>query len=195
MLKTKRRLNYANITATVALVFSMSGGALAANHYLINSTSQVNPKVLKKLKGKDGANGANGAPGATGATGTTGATGGAGKEGPPGPAGTAVAYAYVGGTGVSPTLSNSKNISSVTRVGPGVTKGEYCITTTVPFQGVTGITDAEFGGGGGVTVSADTVIVPLIIAANECPANTSIVVLTGSEKEPSRDTNFWISFN
>jgi hypothetical protein len=46
---THRRLSYANVTATLALVFSMSGGALAANHYLINSTKQINPRVLKAL--------------------------------------------------------------------------------------------------------------------------------------------------
>src|SRR5438876_8031642 len=46
----RMRLTYANVAATLALVFSMTGGALAAKHYLINSTSQINPKVLKKLK-------------------------------------------------------------------------------------------------------------------------------------------------
>ena len=51
----RRRLSYANVTATLALVFAMSGGALAANHYLINSTKQISPKVLKKLTGKPGA--------------------------------------------------------------------------------------------------------------------------------------------
>jgi hypothetical protein len=77
----KRKLTYANITATLALVFAMSGGALAANHYLVNSTKQINPKVLKKLKGNAGTAGKTGATGATGGTGPTGATG---KEGPPG---------------------------------------------------------------------------------------------------------------
>jgi hypothetical protein len=76
----RRRLTYANVAATLALVFSMTGGALAANHYLINSTKQINPKVLKKLKGKLGA---------TGATGRTGAAGTAGKEGTPGKDGAA----------------------------------------------------------------------------------------------------------
>jgi hypothetical protein len=51
-------LSYANVTATLALVFAMSGGALAANHYLVNSTEQINPKVLKKLKGATGTTGA-----------------------------------------------------------------------------------------------------------------------------------------
>jgi hypothetical protein len=32
----------------------MSGGALAAKRYLINSTKQINPKVLKALKGNVG---------------------------------------------------------------------------------------------------------------------------------------------
>jgi hypothetical protein len=45
----RRRLNYANVTATLALFFAMSGGALAAKRYLINSTKQINPKVLKAL--------------------------------------------------------------------------------------------------------------------------------------------------
>jgi hypothetical protein len=79
-----RRLSYANVAATLALVFSMSGGALAAKHYLINSTGQINPKVLKKLKGTPGRIGASGATGAIGSSGATGAPGAAGKEGAPG---------------------------------------------------------------------------------------------------------------
>ena len=70
----RRRLSYANVTATLALVFAMSGGALAANHYLINSTKQINPKVLKKLTGKTGRR-----TGAAGAAGPTGASGPQGK--------------------------------------------------------------------------------------------------------------------
>jgi hypothetical protein len=71
----RRHLTYANVTATLALVFAMSGGALAANHYLIHSTKQISPKVLKALRGKAGPKGS------TGATGPTGATGAGGKEG------------------------------------------------------------------------------------------------------------------
>jgi Collagen triple helix repeat (20 copies) len=80
-LPMRRHLNYANVTATIALVFAMSGGALAANHYLINSTKQINPKVLKKLKG---ATGKAGAAGAIGAAGPAGLAGSPGKEGAPG---------------------------------------------------------------------------------------------------------------
>src|SRR5271170_7001979 len=74
----RKRLSYANVTATLALFFAISGGAMAANHYLITSTKQVSPKVLKKLTGKTGKTGA------TGATGAAGATGATGKEGPAG---------------------------------------------------------------------------------------------------------------
>jgi Collagen triple helix repeat (20 copies) len=73
-----KALDYANVTATVALVFAFSGGAMAATHYLINSTSQINPKVLKQLRGARGRTGPEGAAGATGSEGK------AGKDGPPG---------------------------------------------------------------------------------------------------------------
>ncbi|HTA37070.1 MAG TPA: collagen-like protein [Solirubrobacteraceae bacterium] len=74
----RRHISYANVVATLALVFAMSGGALAANHYLIESTTQIKPSVLKKLRG------ARGSKGATGALGTPGAAGATGKEGPQG---------------------------------------------------------------------------------------------------------------
>ncbi|HEY1450886.1 MAG TPA: hypothetical protein VGF47_08025 [Solirubrobacteraceae bacterium] len=86
----RRHLNYANVVATLALLFAMSGGALAAKHYLVNSTSQINPKVLKKLKaggGKPGTAGPLGATGVKGATGPQGATGPVGKTGDTGKAG------------------------------------------------------------------------------------------------------------
>ena len=71
----RRHLSYANVVATLALVFAMSGGALAANHYLLTSTRQVSPKVLSALKGK------------TGPAGKAGAVGSAGAQGPEGKAG------------------------------------------------------------------------------------------------------------
>jgi hypothetical protein len=92
--KIRQRITFANITATLALVFAMSGGAYAAKHYLVTSTKQISPSVLKSLTGKNGAAGAPGPAGAAGAagakgeTGTAGAQGPAGPEGPAGPAGT-----------------------------------------------------------------------------------------------------------
>jgi hypothetical protein len=52
------RLSYANVVVTLALVFAMSGGAFAAGRYLITSTKQIKPSVLKQLQGKAGAIGA-----------------------------------------------------------------------------------------------------------------------------------------
>jgi hypothetical protein len=99
----RRHLNYANIVATLALLFAMGGSAIAANHYLINSTKQINPKVLKKLKGQRGRTGfgIQGQPGPTGKngligkTGATGVTGPGGAQGTPGAPGSARAFAYV----------------------------------------------------------------------------------------------------
>jgi hypothetical protein len=78
------RVTYANVAATLALVFAISGGAFAASHYLINSTKQINPKVLKKLRGARGAKGAAGERGPAGSAGASGKEGAAGKEGPAG---------------------------------------------------------------------------------------------------------------
>ena len=78
----RRRLSYANVVATLALIFAMSGGALAANHYLIKSTSQISPKVLKKLKGNTGPAGPQGKEGAPSKEGAPGQNGGEGKQGP-----------------------------------------------------------------------------------------------------------------
>jgi hypothetical protein len=84
----------------VALFFALGGSAIAAKHYLITSTKQIKPSVLKSLKGNVGHAGPAGPVGPTGPAGATGATGkeGAlgkegkegkggkeGKEGPPGP--------------------------------------------------------------------------------------------------------------
>lgn len=88
----RRHLSYANVAATLALVFAMSGGALAAKHYLINSTNQINPKVLKKLRGAKGNPGSNGTQGTAGAPGATGKEGPQGKEGKEGARGPSTAF-------------------------------------------------------------------------------------------------------
>lgn len=57
MRSLRKHLSYANVVATFALLFAMGGSAVAANHYLIHSTKQIAPKVLKKLKGPAGRRG------------------------------------------------------------------------------------------------------------------------------------------
>jgi hypothetical protein len=112
----RKRITYANVTATLALVFAMSGGAMAANHYLINSTKQISPKVLKKLKGNTGKTGAAGAPGAAGKEGAPGKEGTAGKEGKAGPG---AQWALIS-TDHKTILAQSGGISITAQAGAGV---------------------------------------------------------------------------
>jgi hypothetical protein len=125
-----KRLSYANVTATLALVFAMSGGALAANHYLINSTSQVNPKVLKKLTGKAGK---------TGATGPAGATGATGKEGPQGPKGETGPKGNEGppGTPATKLFAQVTEEGAINASSPGVQASK--------FEPYTGVYRVDFG--------------------------------------------------
>jgi len=108
MLLIRRRATYANITATLALVFAMAGGAYAAGRYVITSTKQIKPSVLSTLHGKAGP------AGAPGASGKTGPQGPAGPQGSPGTAGT---------NGTNGTSTNGTNGESVTNknVEPGAT--------------------------------------------------------------------------
>ena len=88
-LRSRIHLSPATAIATLALVFAMTGGAYAAKKYIITSTKQISPSVLKALKGasgKSGVNGTNGAQGPAGPAGAAGA-GSAGKEGPKGETG------------------------------------------------------------------------------------------------------------
>jgi hypothetical protein len=117
----RKRLTYANVTATLALVFAMSGGALAAKHYLINSTKQINPKVLKKLHGKPGPQGARGIQGAQGTPGIQGPAGSEGQSGR-GP----VFLAHSEGVGF-PLTSNAVEIV-LSEVLPA---GSYSVTATL----------------------------------------------------------------
>jgi hypothetical protein len=85
----RRRLTYTNVAVTLALVFVMSGSAYAASRYVITSTKQIKPSVLKSLRGAGvkGATGPAGAKGETGPAGARGETGPAGAKGETGPAG------------------------------------------------------------------------------------------------------------
>jgi len=78
--KLLSRLTYANVAATLALVFAMGGSAVAASHYLITSKKQISPKALKEIASA-GKPGAAGSPGTTGPQGPQGAQGIQGAEG------------------------------------------------------------------------------------------------------------------
>ncbi len=76
-----------NIVAWLALFVALSGTSMAASHYIITSTKQIKPSVLKQLRGAKGARGAAGAMGAAGAKGATGAQGATGATGATGSGG------------------------------------------------------------------------------------------------------------
>jgi hypothetical protein len=76
--KTNRIVNAIrhNLVAWLALFVALGGTSLAASHYVITSTRQIKPTVLRALRGRQGV------PGASGPTGPQGLTG---PQGPPGP--------------------------------------------------------------------------------------------------------------
>jgi hypothetical protein len=125
---TRGHLTYANVAATLALVFSMSGGALAATHYLISSTKQISPKVLKQLKGNAGP---------AGAAGKIGAPGEKGPSGPPGEKGPAGANGGNGSNGVGVTEAGA---ASKSECESGGIKYASASGTNHVCNGVTGFT-------------------------------------------------------
>jgi Collagen triple helix repeat (20 copies) len=109
--RIRKRITFANVAMTLALVFAMGGGAYAAGKYVITSTKQISPKVLTALKGKKGANGVNGTQGpagekgAAGTNGTPGTNGkdGVGAQGPGGVTGPVGPKGATGANGVNGT--------------------------------------------------------------------------------------------
>lgn len=103
MLNWKRkRSTIANIALVIALVSALGGSAYAAKKYIITSTRQISPSVLKALHGlrgeagpkgapgpagKDGTNGSNGKDGTNGTNGSNGKDGAVGATGPKGASG------------------------------------------------------------------------------------------------------------
>jgi hypothetical protein len=128
----RRRLSYANVVSTMALVFAMSGGAMAANHYLVTSTKQVSPKVLKALRGKTGKTGSGGLQGATGPQGPPGPAGKGGSDGSQGVEGKAGAdgkpgadatrlWAVIANPTEGPSVTRGSGVLGTSRAGTGVT--------------------------------------------------------------------------
>jgi Collagen triple helix repeat (20 copies) len=80
-LGVRRRVTFVNVVVTFVFVFALSGGAFAANKFLVTSVKQIKPSVLKQLQGKVGARGAQGAVGPQGPQGSAGVQGAVGAQG------------------------------------------------------------------------------------------------------------------
>src|SRR5579875_1473139 len=142
--RLRRHLRLANLLLAAALFFSMGGVAIAAHHYLITSTKQISPKVLRKLHGRQGPPGASGPtgpagpaglvgpPGLSGPPGPTGLTGALGPTGPVGPTG---ATGPAGPTGPTGTAGPTGLTGAVGPAGPAGPTGP---TGTAGPTGLTG---------------------------------------------------------
>jgi hypothetical protein len=74
-----------NVVAWLALLVALGGTSLAASHYVITSTKQIKPSVLRQLRGGVGARGQPGPPGTQGIEGPQGPRGPVGPQGLDGP--------------------------------------------------------------------------------------------------------------
>jgi hypothetical protein len=113
------------IGAVLAALFVAAGGAAAASHFVITSTSQIKPSVIQALRGKQGPRGLPGLTGAQGATGARGSQGPPGSPGVPGAAGSARAVAVVNSDGT--LLQGTGFPKNVTGVSHTTKRGIYCI--------------------------------------------------------------------
>jgi hypothetical protein len=105
------------VVLTALLVLSLGGTGYAAKRYIITSTKQISPKVVKKLKGKAGRQGPRGAQGAQGLQGVQGLQGAQGRPG------TARASAQVA-TGINPFYDANQGFPGEPR---RLSTGIYCV--------------------------------------------------------------------
>jgi hypothetical protein len=103
----RRKPSISGVIAAVALFFAVAGaGAYAADSYIITSTHQIKPSVLRKLahdvrgpRGTAGLVGAQGATGEQGPQGSAGTNGATGQQGTPGAQGAQGAQGQKGDQG------------------------------------------------------------------------------------------------
>lgn len=131
-----------NLVAWLALFVAMGGTSLAATHYVITSSKQIKPSVLRQLRGAHGRTGGRGPTGASGQAGVAGAKGQTGAAGAIGSTGAAGAEGATGeeGTPGEPGDDGTTVVARVRSVAPAVT------ATTTPESNPTFTPYALSGG-------------------------------------------------
>jgi hypothetical protein len=182
--KSLKKPSPAMIVACLALFVASAGTSIAASHYLITSTKQIKPSVLKQLKGAQGPKGqgvpgdvgpqgpkgdtgATGTPGAKGDKGDTGTTGTPGAKGDKGDTGLTGATGPAGPTGpIGPRGVNGDD-GATGATGPAGPAGSTMIESPVVVSalgapsgtGITATVTCPAGkvllGGGGATSNGD----------------------------------------
>lgn len=201
---SRKRVPYANVVSTLALVIALGGGTAwaAAHHYSISSTNQIRPSVLKKLhgangkkgaagiRGTNGTNGLAGTDGVAGANGVAGTNGQNGATGAPGADGTALAYAEVHSNGV--IAQQKGGITMTPGASPAV--GIYCLDVPGTFH--IAVASGDFGGGGTVPSVVEVNVVPLFeITSHNCAGTTTMVIHTYDMSGAATAAGFLVEIN
>jgi hypothetical protein len=164
--RIRRHISATSVLAVLALVFAMSGGAYAARKFLITSTKQISPSVLKSLKG---------------ANGKSGTAGPAGPTGPAGPAGTAGAGTPGAGGSQGPAGATGKE-GAPGKEGKEGKEGQTGFTSTLPKGATeTGTLAARFEEGTteGNSISAISFPIPLAVSLGQ----TAVHYVTTEEQQ------------
>jgi hypothetical protein len=123
----RKRLSYANVISTLALLLVVGGGsAYAASRF---EKESIGTRALKKEAVTPAKLSQKSKAALTGPKGATGATGPAGAPGAPG---SALAYAHVNANGTL-DAARSKNIASTSQTAQ---PNYYCVLPSVPVQNV-----------------------------------------------------------
>ena len=152
-------------------MLAMSGGAWAAKKYLITSTAQIKPSVLKELKGPAGSKGvpgAGGTAGAPGPQGPQGPQGAPGAPGAPGKEGVEGKEGKTGQTGFTEVLPSGETETGTWSVGLIAPATEQIVIAPISFS---------------IQLGAEGEAVYLDEAATATKAGTG--GCTGSAAEPS----------
>jgi len=188
-----------NIVAWLALFVALGGTSIAASHYMIVSTGQIKPSVLKQLHGARGGTGATGPSGSQGAQGQAGPAGAKGETGPRGETGpegkegnqgTALAYAHIKETGEI-DAANSKNFEKAKVQKPHT--GAYCISglSFAAHNAVATVVQNESGNDPGLAATLG------LGEALGCKAGTELAVETYDYEKEFQPANegFYIALN